>query len=369
MAAAVFTFVLLLGNVLREVLPLIISQKASFGVIARAFGLLIPFVAVFALPMGLLTATLLVFGRFSADQELTAARASGVSLLSLATPVIVVSLFLSGLSAWVNLDVAPRSRVAYNNLRMNLRAALLDVKLPEGRYIELPGEPARTIYVGKNRNHELQDILMYQVRDETNVDLWVTAPRGELVPDPDTRGLKLKLYDAKLVQVENRFLVTTDWELPLSEPQISIRRPGIGDMTFNELREELKRINGQLSLPLNIPADGSKNVQERKRDLKKQMADLTEPIRIQMHQRVAFSFACLGFTLIGIPLGIRMHRRETNVGVAMALLLVAVYYGLLVAAESLSGKPEFAPHLLMWLPNFLFQAVGAVLLWRANRGL
>jgi len=373
MTAAVFTFVLLLGNMLKDILPLLMSQKASFGSILQAFGLLVPFVGVFALPMGMLTATLLVFGRFSADQELTAARASGISLLSLIFPILILSLVLSGVSAYVNLDAGPRSRVAFKKLLFNLTANLATLQLPEGRPVTIKGEgqDSYTISVGQNRNQILKDVHLFQVKNETNLEMIVNAPTGRIEVDTTNRLVYLRLSDANMIYVANNTPMSGDvvFKLELDSAGRSLKKPGITDMTFGELKAELNALENRLSLPLPVQKLSPESAQKKRQMVKKQIADVTEPYRMQIHRRVAFSFACFGFTLVGIPLGIRVHRRETNIGIVIALLLVGVYYGLLVVAESMTNRPEFAPHLLMWLPNFVFQAVGAVLLWRANKGI
>ncbi|MEJ0090180.1 MAG: LptF/LptG family permease [Limisphaerales bacterium] len=372
LTVTVFTFVLLIGNVLKEVLPMIVTGRARADTMLTAIGLLVPFVWVFALPMGLLTAMLLVFGRFSADQELTAARASGISLLSLITPVLLLSLLCCGLSAWINMELGPQCRVAYVKLFARLSADLmLNSHLPERQFIR-DIDPRYIFYTGKNHNGDLQDVMVFVLENETNSTTTISAPRGRMDVDKVNKQLVLHLYDARSITTGERVAISSSPDTLYTFPIFTIPekylRPGISDMTFWQLRAELADLESKLGLPATIATNSAEQriqlalaAQARK--------DMTEPIRVEMNRQIAFSFACFGFTLVGIPLGIRVHRRETNIGVAIALGLVLIYYAFVLTAKSLSARPEFAPHLIVWLPNFIFQAVGAVLLWRANRGI
>jgi lipopolysaccharide export system permease protein len=351
------------------VLPLLVSGQVKFGIVAEAVGLLVPFVWVFALPMGMLTATLLIFGRFSADQELTAVRASGVSLLSLVSPILLLSIALCVLSALVNMEIGPRCRVLYTRLLFRVRTELTSAQLPEGRMIK--GFKDVIFYIGKNRGGKLQDVMLYQYEKQTNPVMIVHAPRGALEQDVANKRIFLHLYDAKALSFNQGNTMPAGGDVVIQLDTSSKEKkdaPNLSDMTFSQLWAELQDLERRIKLP--PPKDlTSAQMRELRLRMIKEKADLTSPVRVHIHRQVAFSFACFGFTLVGIPLGIRVHRRETNVGVGIALLLVAAYYSFILLGQSLDTKPQYAPQLIVWLPNFVFQAVGAVLLYRANKGV
>ena|SRR5436190_1251241 len=376
MTVVVFTFVLLLGNVLKEILGMLVNRQATLIMAVQAIGLLIPFVLVFALPMGLLTATLLVFGRFSADQELTAIRASGISLVSVITPVLLLSTFMSIISAWVNLEVAPKCRVAYKRLLLNVSMSQAGLLLPERTFVK--DFPNKIVYIGNIDGPNLKDILIYNLNSEGKVDYYIRAKEGKIDADQSNQVIHVQLTDAWRVGLME------DSEVPVpvyaAESSLSYtnkpedlkpEKMQLSDMTFHELRAQLESLEKRVVYSGALPPMKLTRQQaaEKLREIKAFREDITLPIRLQIHSKIAFSFASIGFTLVGIPLGIRAHRRETTFGIALALILVMVYYSFFIIGQSLDTKPEYFPHLILWVPNFLFQAIGMVLLWRANRGV
>ncbi len=361
LTVAVITFVLLLGNALREILDLIMTRAVPLADLARALGLLVPFVLVFSLPLGLLTATLLVLGRFSADQELTAVRAGGISLVSLISPLLLLSVALCGVSAWFNLELGPRCRVAYKDLLYQLGVQRPTALLEANQFIR--SFPGYIIYVGKVRGSEIQNLVVYQMdtnapppqgpatstapvapSDIPRVATILKADTATLIVDTNAQEIRLEMPEVEAINVTSwqpAYLGATTLPLPARFAPARQKAPPLSDLTHAQLRAALEE-HRRLGL------------------------DVT-PVKVQMHRQVAYSFACLGFTLVGIPLGVRAHRRETTIGFALALILMALYHSFQVLAQAWETRPDRHPEWWLWAPNFLFMGVGMVLLWRANR--
>lgn len=361
MTVAVFTFVMLVGNALKEVLALVVSRQITLGMVMQAIGLLIPFVMAYVLPFGMLTAIILTFGRFSADQELTAVRASGVSLLSLVMPVLVLSLLLSGLCALFNLWIAPECRNIYKNLMFNLNQRNVSMLITEDRFIdEIPG---LVLYVRKKEGNELQDIRLYRMENSV-ITSRTYAKSGTFTLDEQARTITFILRDSTSEEriqsdpeYESRVMgppspsPKMEWQ-PIHANQVEFgpvdltrlfkeqRKPKLSEMTYWQLQAERASLEAQGISPV--------------------------PVQVQLNRQFSFSFACFAFTLIGIPLAIRAHRRETSIGVAISLGLVLVYYTFFIVGDAFETREDLHPELIVWLPNFLFEALGGWLLWRAN---
>ena len=115
-ATGAFVFVLVAGNVLRQVSDAIASGRVSGWEGLELIALLIPSVLPFALPLGLLTGVLIAFGRMGSQQELTAMKASGLSLGRIARPALLFAGGFALLSAWLNLEIAPAANTEYRRL-------------------------------------------------------------------------------------------------------------------------------------------------------------------------------------------------------------------------------------------------------------
>ena len=344
LAMGVVVFAMLLWEAMRDVLSLLVSDQSGVGDMLLALALLVPFLLVFALPVGLLTSMLLVFGRFSADQELIAARANGISLNALVLPAIAIGLLFSGLSAWLNLEIAPKARVVYKQLLLKMGLEQSATLVSGGGYVD--SIPGYSIYVHSATGNNMTGLIVYKFEDGEMVQ-HISAERGKLRVDQENLTAELELLDARVTmkfgntsQSFTSESVTRNLDLrPLVE---ETRQVSLSNMTFSQLRAKIKELE-------------EKGVE-------------TMPARVHLHRQVAWSFACFGFTLVGIPLGIRAHRRELLASVGMALILMVLYYGFIILGQTLETRPGLYPHLIVWIPNVLFQVVGTWLLFRANRG-
>jgi lipopolysaccharide export system permease protein len=266
------------------------------------------------------------------------------------------------------MEAGPRCRVAYKELMGRMEKKMAAVLVPEGRFVNFD---KHTVYVGRNDGKELFDILVFSQGDTNAPEQVVKAPRGRIEVVNDQ--IILHLYDMRALSRDGN----GTWSVGMAEdcPEVLGAPPKasengklpLTDMTFGQLRAELRRLEDRF----NEPNSSDRTPDELRKSMlaiQAEKQDLTMPVRVQINRQVAFSFACFGFTLVGIPLGIRAHRRETNIGIAMALILVFIYYSFTIIGQALQTHAEWAPHLIVWLPNIIFQSVGAVMLWRANRG-
>tara|TARA_B110000285_G_scaffold11879_1_gene11809 strand:+ start:195 stop:1340 length:1146 start_codon:yes stop_codon:yes gene_type:complete len=362
LAMGLFVFVLLLGNAMRDIAELVAAGKLDFMVFLKLMGLLIPYVAAYALPLGVLTGTLMALGRLSSQQEITAMKSAGISLYQIASPVFVISFIGMIAGVVVNLHYAPQSRLAYKHLMVSAISENPIGFIEERRFIrEFPGY---VIYMGDRDGPVMKDFWIWELDDEKRVKLFLRAKEGEINFDKTNNALVLTLRDGTAEQrddsgsegladepMRSLFFGELPIELPMGKifGEKSQRQARIKEMTFSQLM--VKR-----DLALAEEAEAVEGISKNR-------------MKVQMHMQKSFAMAFSVFSLaiFGVPLAIQVGRKESYANLAIALIIAMTYYFLIIAVSWLEGARALRPDLLIWLPNIIFQAVGFYLIQRANR--
>lgn len=358
---ALFVFVLITGNAMRDIIGLLADGQISFELFLQLLLMLVPYAVSFAMPLGMLVGILLIMGRLSSSQELTAMRASGLSLMQISSPVFFVALCGALLCAWINAFYAPTARAQYKSIVSDIvRNDPLSFIVPLTFIHDFPGY---VIYVGGREGTQLSNLWLWELDDRNRAVRLLRARSGDFSYDATGDALVLTLISGftelrdqrdpdnlRAMQPTLSFSNATV-RLPLENVLAAGRRSrDLNALNFTELLDRRTEL-----LTAQATADP---------DLSEQL--YAQQIRAQyfMSRSIAMAASIFALTMIGIPLGIHANRSETYANAGLALLLALGYYTLMVFIDWTQRSPQLRPDLLIWLPNWFCLVTGAILMWR-----
>ena len=352
--AAVLTLVMYVGATVQAIDYM--SRGISGPLILRIFALNVPFTLSFVIPISVLTTVLLQFGRLSADGEITALKACGVSLWQMAAPIVFGAVLLSGFCLFINAEVAPRSHYLRYKMLRELGEVDPLALLEEGRFTaDFPGVK---IYVGKKSGARLDDVVLFQFA-ETGARAEVRAQSGRVQCDFDRQTMDIVLEHVRLTEYDKN----APDDLAKARTLTAESYPVTLDL--RKLLKKGKFNKKPASLSLGELVRAIRDIRQTFPDIQEQgVPRMRLKLAVEANKRLALALSCFSFAVLGIPLGIRAHRKESSIGIGLALVLLFVYYLFIIVADSLLDRPAWRPDLIPWIPVLGGQLLGGFLLYR-----
>ena len=346
MAIAILTFGMTGANLVK-VLDYV-SQGIPFVTFCKFTLYILPTILTFTVPWAVMVAVMLVFGRLSADSEITAMRACGVSILQIVSPILIITMLLSALCLYLQLEVGPpllgRSRSMMKIAAINQPMSMFE----PGKSVSYENT---LIYVDDKDGAEgLRGVELYTLSGVNEVAQNVSSDYGKVIVDKENQIMTIKLFDCLVSDrkknqggaIERFFAQELDFSFHYGKAENAKR------ISIKPKYMRLADLMGRIRLTKELNKDTTK-------------------LEIELNQRVAFALSPIAFLLLGLPLAIRTNRRETSVGLFMSVILAGIFYLSIIMCESLESFPKLYPQYLLWLPNIVFQMIGAIMTYRISQ--
>lgn len=344
---AVFTILFMATGPIFDMANLIIQYGVPFLDVMKYAAVRLPSFIAYTLPMSVLLAGLIAFGRLSVDQEITALKAGGVSFYRLLVPLFTFAVFAAGISYLLNTYIGPESLyhakiIASENAKGHL-PQIENIKLSS-----TTDDGLQRITIAKSFNEEDGMMRSPVVNDYTQDGNLLRITHAQ---EARWDGKSWELINGETLQFDSRGLLnsrmafqTAQFYLPQTPHQVGLSERSPEEMSSPLLKQTIRVLQ-----------------QDPKRD-----PNQIRMLRMMYEIRQAVPVACLIFALIGAPSGIRPVRSSSGIGVAISVLIVLIYYFFLAICNSLGDHGTLTPLIAAWLPNFVFLIVGAVFLMKES---
>jgi lipopolysaccharide export system permease protein len=339
-----FTLILLMDKILK-LIELIISG-VSFSKILMLLFFISPSFLIFTIPMAFLLGTLLSFGRLSGDSEITAFKASGVSLYQLFFPISILSICAYLLTTFLVFFGLPWGNQGFMATLYQIAQSKANIEIKERVFNDMFS--GLVVYVDKVpiQGKKMEGILIYDERDKEKVHT-IFAKEGFLVNNPETQEVILRLLHGDIHRFESKTKVYQKMKFDTYDLRLELEK------TFAAWGARLKE--QEMSVD---------EIKEKIRKMKTYGLDTTSQ-EVELHKRYAIPFTCIVFGLIGVPLGIQPRRSGRSYGFILSIFIIMMYYISLTTSEILAMQKTLPPSLAGWTPNLLFFGLGVYLLVKA----
>ncbi len=348
----VYTFILLLDR-LFDSAEMIIRRGLPVSMVGELLALAIPNILVLTIPMALLFGVLIAIGRLSSDSELVALRATGVSLLSLYRPILLLSttLFLANtaLMVWV----LPWGNHELQLRRLEILTQNMSSQVQPRIFLDQWEDKVIYVFDVPEGGETWRGVFVADAVPSSRENRVTVAERGRLRVDRDGERVVLELVDAQVHEVDltnpSSYHVASHQTLEMV----------LEDRFTSEQRAEIVASKGVREI-------GLEELQEWKRDPGRSPR-LQRLAEVEIHKRFSIPFACIVFGIFALPLGFNTRRGGKASGFALSILVIVVYWIMLDTGEKSAEAGNMPPWLAMWTPNISLAAIGLFLLARRNR--
>ena len=333
--ALVFTFFELFTDIVRN--------KVSVLLLTEYLLNLSPSLIYQMAPVAVMLAVLITFGLMQKSSELTAMKATGISLYRATLPVIILSAFFAG-----GLFLFDQVYIPHTNKRQEILRN------------EIKGRPAQT-YLQVNRQWivgDNNDIYYYQLFD----------------PDSDTfHQISVFEFDPKTFQLTRRisaaqahwepglrkFVFENGWMRTLNGASIQDYRT-YDVATFKELHEDPSYFKKEVRQSSEMDYHELRNYID---DLQQSGFD-TVRLRVQLQKKISYPLITLVMAVLAIPFAVSGRTGGALSGVAVAISIAVVYIGMAGLFEAMGNANQLPAVLAAWSPDIIFGLATGYLLLR-----